>query len=136
MLLENTRGKGSQRQGISDVKTSKGKTGISRAIWNRSVKPLKKCSVWLCGYVMKQDNEVFFFNAHLYNAPPTPLPLPYSLPHVADTINAFYVVFRCFGGEVSWHSTDAIGATFDESSESITHQIVDRPGQGHRYLSR
>lgn len=43
---------------------------------------------------------------------------------------------RCFGGEVSWHSTDAIGATFDESCDSITHQIVDRPVQGHRYLSR
>ena len=37
---------------------------------------------------------------------------------------------------MSWHSSDAIGATFDESSESITHQIVDRPVQGHRYLAR
>lgn len=45
-------------------------------------------------------------------------------------------VLRCFGGEVSWHSADALGATFDESSEFITHQIVDRPVQGHRYLSR
>lgn len=45
-------------------------------------------------------------------------------------------VVRCFGGEVSWHSADALGATFDESSEFITHQIVDRPVQGHRYLSR
>lgn len=45
-------------------------------------------------------------------------------------------VIRCFGGEVSWHSADALGATFDESSEFITHQIVDRPVQEHRYLSR
>ena len=68
---------------------------------------------------------------------PPPLPLPYSIPHLADTIyKCFSVVCRCFGGEVSWHSADAIGATFDESSESITHQIVDRPDQGHRYLSR
>ena len=45
-------------------------------------------------------------------------------------------ITRGFGGEVSWHSGDALGATFDESSEFITHQIVDRPVQGHRYLSR
>ncbi|KAK2553667.1 Pescadillo-like protein [Acropora cervicornis] len=45
-------------------------------------------------------------------------------------------VVRCFGGEVSWHSTDALGATFDESDESITHQIIDRPSHGDRYLSR
>ena len=48
----------------------------------------------------------------------------------------FFFLARCFGGEVSWHSADALGATFDESSESVTHQIVDRPVQGHRYLSR
>ena len=47
----------------------------------------KKRSVWLCGYVMKQDNEVFIFNAYLYNAPHAPLSLPYSLPHVADVIS-------------------------------------------------
>ncbi|XP_068747917.1 pescadillo homolog [Montipora capricornis] len=45
-------------------------------------------------------------------------------------------VIRCFSGEVSWHSADALGATFDESDESITHHIVDRPLQGHKYLSR
>ena len=50
--------------------------------------PSKKLSVWLCGYVMKQDNVVFIFNAYWYNAAP-PLLLPYSLPHPADTINAF-----------------------------------------------
>ena len=43
---------------------------------------------------------------------------------------------RCFGGEVSWQSSEAIGATFEENCDSITHQIVDRPVYGHTYLSR
>nr|XP_058962699.1 pescadillo homolog [Pocillopora verrucosa] len=45
-------------------------------------------------------------------------------------------VLRCFGGEVSWQSSEAIGATFEENCDSITHQIVDRPVYGHTYLSR
>ncbi|KAH1000159.1 hypothetical protein HUJ04_000086 [Dendroctonus ponderosae] len=39
----------------------------------------------------------------------------------------FVFVVRSFGGEVSWDSALFVGATFDESDESITHQIVDRP---------
>ena len=35
-------------------------------------------------------------------------------------------VIRSFGGQVSWHSTTAIGSTYDESDDKITHQIVDR----------
>lgn len=48
------------------------------------------------------------------------------------------VVFtiRCFGGEVSWDKLLFVGATFDESDESITHQIVDRPSIGKQYISR
>jgi len=48
------------------------------------------------------------------------------------------VVFtiRCFGGEVSWDKLLFVGATFDESDESITHQIVDRPSIGKHYISR
>jgi pescadillo protein len=48
------------------------------------------------------------------------------------------VVFtiRCFGGEVSWDKLLFVGATFDESDESITHQIVDRPSMGKQYISR
>lgn len=48
------------------------------------------------------------------------------------------VVFtiRCFGGEVSWDKLLFVGATFDESDESITHQIVDRPSLGKQYISR
>jgi pescadillo protein len=43
---------------------------------------------------------------------------------------------RCFGGEVSWDKVLFVGATFDESDESITHQIVDRPSLGKQYISR
>ncbi|XP_058088298.1 pescadillo homolog [Magnolia sinica] len=38
-----------------------------------------------------------------------------------------------FGGTVSW---DGDGAPFREADEDITHQIVDRPTQGHIFLSR
>ncbi|KAM7278312.1 hypothetical protein ACFE04_005446 [Oxalis oulophora] len=42
-------------------------------------------------------------------------------------------VIPAFGGVVSWEGE---GSPFKESDESITHQIVDRPTQGHLYLSR
>lgn len=46
---------------------------------------------------------------------------------------------RAFGGQVSWDSSSFPGATFCESDESITHQVVDRnedsTGQ-KQYLSR
>ncbi|KAJ1412155.1 Pescadillo [Sesbania bispinosa] len=42
-------------------------------------------------------------------------------------------VIPAFGGIVSW---DGEGAPFGESDQSITHQIVDREAQGHRFLSR
>lgn len=45
-------------------------------------------------------------------------------------------IIRCFGGEVSWDKTLFIGSTFEESDETITHQIVDRPSIGKQYISR
>ncbi|XP_061189628.1 pescadillo-like isoform X2 [Saccostrea echinata] len=45
-------------------------------------------------------------------------------------------IIRSFGGEVSWHKSVAVGATFPESDETITHQIVDRPQTKNQYLSR
>lgn len=42
-------------------------------------------------------------------------------------------VIPAFGGVVSWEGE---GAPFSESDQSITHQIVDRPTQGRRFLSR
>ncbi|XP_064620851.1 pescadillo homolog [Lineus longissimus] len=49
---------------------------------------------------------------------------------------ALTFVIRSFGGQVSWHKTMALGATFEETDESITHQIVDRPEVEKQYLSR
>ncbi|KAL8060284.1 hypothetical protein ABFX02_02G015400 [Erythranthe guttata] len=42
-------------------------------------------------------------------------------------------VIPAFGGTVSWEGE---AAPFDESDDSITHQVVDRPIQGRRFLSR
>lgn len=45
-------------------------------------------------------------------------------------------VLRCFGAEVSWDKSLFVGATFDETDETITHQIVDRPHVEKQYISR
>ncbi|KAJ0180651.1 hypothetical protein K1T71_004055 [Dendrolimus kikuchii] len=45
-------------------------------------------------------------------------------------------IIRCFGGEVSWDKDHFVGATFDETDESIAYQIVDRPSMEKKYLSR
>ncbi|GAB0094068.1 Pescadillo homolog [Sergentomyia squamirostris] len=45
-------------------------------------------------------------------------------------------IIRCFGGLVSWDKVLFPGATFDESDETITHQIVDRPNLPKQYISR
>lgn len=42
-------------------------------------------------------------------------------------------VIPAFGGVVSWEGE---GAPFKEADQSITYQIVDRPTQGHIFLSR
>ncbi|XP_025404888.1 pescadillo homolog [Sipha flava] len=44
---------------------------------------------------------------------------------------------RCFGAQVSWDETTfPEGATFAETDETITHQIVDRPDLNKQYISR
>ncbi|XP_058462497.1 pescadillo homolog [Malaya genurostris] len=45
-------------------------------------------------------------------------------------------VIRCFGGRVSWDKNLFVGASFDETDETITHQIVDRPSMNKQYISR
>ena len=45
-------------------------------------------------------------------------------------------VIRCFGGSVSWSDESAPASFCSEADERITHQIVDRPLQTHRFLSR
>ncbi|XP_001656318.2 pescadillo homolog [Aedes aegypti] len=45
-------------------------------------------------------------------------------------------IIRCFGGKVSWDKHLFVGSTFDETDESITHQIVDRPSLTKQYISR
>jgi len=42
-------------------------------------------------------------------------------------------IIPAFGGAVSWEGD---GSPFKERDEGITHQIVDRPTQGHIFLSR
>ncbi|KAL7739636.1 hypothetical protein ACLKA6_018847 [Drosophila palustris] len=46
------------------------------------------------------------------------------------------IIIRSFGGKVSWDSSVFAGATYDESDETITHQIVDRPSLSTQYISR
>mmetsp|Transcript_3131 Transcript_3131/g.8905 ORF Transcript_3131/g.8905 Transcript_3131/m.8905 type:complete len:652 (+) Transcript_3131:162-2117(+) len=43
------------------------------------------------------------------------------------------LVIRSFGGTVGWAGE---GSPFSENHEHITHQVVDRPFQGHRFLDR
>ena len=45
-------------------------------------------------------------------------------------------IYRCFGGQVSWDSTTAKGASYSQPDENITHHVIDRPLQSHRFLGR
>ncbi|RHY06171.1 hypothetical protein DYB38_009391 [Aphanomyces astaci] len=42
-------------------------------------------------------------------------------------------VIRAQGGVVGW---DGVGSPYSEKSELITHHVMDRPQQGHRYFTR
>jgi len=48
----------------------------------------------------------------------------------------YFRKFRAFGGEVSWSATQAVGCSYPETDEKITHQIVDRPTMATTYISR
>ncbi|NXD16465.1 PESC protein, partial [Nothocercus nigrocapillus] len=45
-------------------------------------------------------------------------------------------IIRCFGGQVSWDKSLCIGATYDVTDPSITHQIVDRPRVEQQVVGR
>ncbi|XP_023218603.1 pescadillo-like [Centruroides sculpturatus] len=45
-------------------------------------------------------------------------------------------VIRSFGGMVSWDKNTFVGATYDETDQTITHQIVDRPEITDQYMNR
>lgn len=49
---------------------------------------------------------------------------------------ALTFVIRSFGGVASWAEDSAPGATYPENDQSITHHVMDRPSQTHRFLSR
>ncbi|XP_016944040.3 pescadillo homolog [Drosophila suzukii] len=46
------------------------------------------------------------------------------------------ILIRSFGGKVSWDSSIFAGSAYDETDETITHQIVDRPSLATQYISR
>lgn len=43
------------------------------------------------------------------------------------------LVLRSHGAQIGW---DGVGSPFTEKDERITHHIMDRPHQGHRYFNR
>ncbi|GJJ73099.1 pescadillo [Entomortierella parvispora] len=45
-------------------------------------------------------------------------------------------ILRALGAQVGWDAVLGEGSPFDENDDRITHQISDRPVQGHRFLSR
>jgi len=48
----------------------------------------------------------------------------------------FVFAIRSFSGEVSWDSTTGLGSSYQETDETITHHIIDRPHVGKNYLNR
>lgn len=55
---------------------------------------------------------------------------------IQDNLDNSLNVSRSLGGEVSWDESVAVGSTFEESDDGISHQIVDRPLPKRLILSR
>ncbi|KAI1293855.1 Pescadillo -like protein [Halotydeus destructor] len=49
---------------------------------------------------------------------------------------ALVFIIRSFGGLISWDKIMFIGATYDETDETITHHIVDREVIPNKYMNR
>jgi pescadillo protein len=48
----------------------------------------------------------------------------------------FVFAIKSFSGEVSWDKAAALGATYQEDDQSITHQVIDRPLAGKTHFNR
>ncbi|TFK41001.1 Pescadillo N-terminus-domain-containing protein [Crucibulum laeve] len=88
------------------------------------------------------------FEAHVSTSNPEPSPslptlkalsiLPQSLSTALFASYTFFLsretsrpifefIVRCFGGRIGWPASSGTGSPFDESDDSITHVIIDRP---------
>jgi len=48
----------------------------------------------------------------------------------------FVFAIRSFSGKVSWDKKTALGSTYQEDDETITHHIIDRPHIGKNFINR
>ncbi|CAK9152069.1 unnamed protein product [Ilex paraguariensis] len=94
-----------------------------------------------CGYEQVEDKQASakLDESELRLAQPQHQ-LPFNEPDIVPHFNVNWVprdsllfVIPAFGGVVSWEGE---GAPLEESDQSITHQVVDKPTQGRRFLSR
>jgi len=46
------------------------------------------------------------------------------------------LIIKALGGQVSWSSDEGVASQYEETDQTITHQIVDRPSQSHQFMSR
>lgn len=80
----------------------------------------------------------FFFVTYIHNIP---VSLTFCIQCVVfllllHSVHRSHVVFRCCSGVASWDYTFGVGATYQESDDSITHHIIDRPTVANQRLDR